>query len=1030
MVSTRRGSRRHFWLLTLALGLMASPLQGQYFGRNKVQYQKFDFHVLKTEHFDIYFYRGEDGAAADAARMAERWFTRLATLFRHELSGRQPLILYASPAEFQQTNAISGDLGEGTGGVTEALRRRIVLPVGGTLGDLDHVIGHELVHAFQYDITGNGRLGSSGALPGATALPLWFIEGMAEYFSLGPTHAPTAMWMRGAVQDTAKDTLPSFRQLDDPRYFPYRYGHALLAYVAGHWGDQAIGQLLRQASRRRGMDQAIRQVLALSPEELVARWHAETHATYDPLAGETRPPETFGPRIVGAKGDSRYNVAPSLSPDGTRMMFLSDRDLFSIDLFLADAKTGRIERQLTKTAVDPHLQSLESIESAGSWSPDGKRFVFSGISQGRPVLALYDVDRGKRRREIRFRDLGQILNPSWSPDGRSIAFSGISGGLTDLYLYDLESSQLRRLTDDQFADLQPAWSPDGRTLAFATDRFTTDAATLHIGPHTLALIDVASGLVSRLPGAEKARQLNPQWSPDGTSLYFLSDPDGITNVYQVNLASGQLSQVTDVFTGVSGITETSPALSVAQRSGRIMYSVFRSNGYDLYAIDAPGSVAVERTTAYRPYGSDRGVAAALPPIQRSRETLVGLLQDPLRGLPRQTQFPVRPYRPGLSLTYVGQPSLALGSSQFGTFIGGGASLYFSDILGNHNLVTGLNVQGSLKDVNALVGYQNLTHRLNWGVVGEQTPYLTGAFAEQTATIDGEPALVDQQLLQRQTNRDVYGILSYPFSQVQRVELQAGFTNISFDNELRTTAFSLLTGDQIVDEKQDLPAGRALNFAAASAALVYDNSFSGATGPIFGQRYRLEVSPTAGSLGYVGVLGDYRKYFLPIRPFTFATRVLHYGRYGNGGEDSRLQPLFLGYPGLVRGYNVGSFDASECKPPPGQPDACPVFDQLLGSRIVVANAELRFPLFGVLGIGPGYYGAFPIEFAIFGDGGLAWDSQHQSSVLGSGSRDPIFSAGAGLRINLLGFAIAEIDLVRPFDRPDKGWVWQFELQPGF
>ena len=198
----------------------------------------------------------------------------------------------------------------------------------------------------------------------------------------------------------------------------------------------------------------------------------------------------------------------------------------------------------------------------------------------------------------------------------------------------------------------------------------------------------------------------------------------------------------------------------------------------------------------------------------------------------------------------------------------------------------------------------------------------------------------------------------------------------------------------------------------------------------GQRYRFEVSPTAGSLSYVGILGDFRKYFLPVRPFTFATRILHYGRYGQGGESSRLQPLFLGYPGLVRGYSYGSFDAAECTPTPSDPNACPVFDQLLGSRMVVANAELRFPLFGALGIGSGYYGAFPIEFTVFGDGGLAWDTQHEPSVLGSGTRDPVFSAGAGLRINLLGFAIAELDLVRPFDRPNKGWVWQFELQPGF
>jgi hypothetical protein len=461
-----------------------------------------------------------------------------------------------------------------------------------------------------------------------------------------------------------------------------------------------------------------------------------------------------------------------------------------------------------------------------------------------------------------------------------------------------------------------------------------------------------------------------------------------------------------------------------------VYSVFRSNGYDLYAIEAPAAAANPPVVAYRPYGQAARVAAVLPPQERRGATLASLLQSPTRGLPAESEFPVRPYRPGLSLTYIGRPSLALGTSQFGTFIGGGASLYFSDLLGNHNLVTGLNVQGSFKDVNALVGYQNLTNRLNWGAVAQQTPYVTGGFAQGTSTIDGQPALVDQELLDRQTNRDVYGMLSYPFSQVQRIEFQGGFSNISFDRELRTRAFSLATGEQILDDKVDLPAGRSLNLGIASAALVYDNSLSGATGPIVGQRYRLELSPTAGSLSYLGVLGDFRKYFLPVRPFTFATRVMHYGRYGQGGESDRLQPLFLGYPGLVRGYSYGSFDASECVAPAQDLNSCPVFDQLLGSRMIVANAELRFPLLGVLGIGSGYYGAFPVEFTVFGDGGLAWDTQNEPSLFGSGTRDPVFSAGVGLRLNLLGFAVAELDLVRPFDRPGKGWVWQFELQPAF
>jgi hypothetical protein len=1024
---------RVVWLLALALPIGASGLQAQYFGRNKVQYQSFDFKVLKTEHFDVYFYPSERPAAMDAARMAERWYQRLATVFDHQLTGRQPLLLYASAAQFQQTNAVGGELGEGTGGVTEALRRRIVLPVGGTLGDLDHVIGHELTHAFQYDMTGNGRGTNLGALPAATELPLWFIEGMAEYMSLGPVDGLTAMWMRGSLADTAKDTLPSFRELDNPRYFPYRYGHALLAYVGGRWGDKAIGQILRAAARRRGLDPAIRQVLGLTPDQLVAQWHRDTHALYDPLREGTRAPGALGPRIVAARAEGgSYNVSPSLSPDGTRMMFFSDRDLFSIDLFLADARTGKIEHQVTKTALDAHLQSLQFIQSAGSWSDDGKRFVFAGVSGGRPLLELYNVERQKIDREVKLPKLDEILNPTWSPDGQKIAFSGNVGGLTDLYVYDLQHKALRRLTNDGFADLQPAWSRDGRQLAFATDRFTSNLEQLAIGRYQIGLLDVATGRIQRVPGSDTGRQLNPQWSPDGGSIYYLSDPDGITNIYRLDLRSGQATRLTQVFTGVSGITETSPALSVAQRSGRMLYSVFGANGYDIYAIDAPGSVGQPPSLAYQASSTTAAGpenAAALPPLNRSGTVLAGHAPDLSKGLPSDSEFQVRRYHPSLALTYVGQPSLFAGSSSFGTYVGGGASLYFSDILGNRNLVTGLHIQGTLKDIYGLVGYQNLSHRLNWGVAAQQTPYLTGAFNEGFTDLNGQTVFVQQELLERQTNRDFFGQISYPFNQVQRVDFSAGYSNISFDEELKTKAFDALSGDQVLDQSEDLPTPNALNLGVASAALVYDNSFFGATSPILGQRYRLEVTPTVGSLSYVGVLADYRKYFMPARPFTIAARILHYGRYGSGGEDQRLQPLFLGYPGLVRGYTFGSFDASECNPTAADPNACPVFDQLLGSRMLVGNLELRFPLLGALGLGSGYYGAFPVDFTVFGDGGLAWDTQNEPSFAG-GDRKPVFSAGAGLRINLLGFAIAELNMVHPFDRPGKGVVWEFNLQPGF
>src|SRR5688572_13260919 len=254
-------SRRVTALLVAVCVLwMASPSNAQYFGRNKVQYERFDFKVLATEHFDIYYYPEEAAAVDLAARMAERWYSRLSKLLRHELSGRQPLILYAAHPHFQQTNTLQGEVGEGTGGVTEMFKRRVVLPFAGGLAETDHVLGHELVHAFQFDMASRLDFEGNPVGPAVTALPLWFIEGMAEYLSLGPVDANTAMWVRDA---SFREKMPSVADLDDPDFFPYRYGHAFWAYVAGRWGDQAVGDLLRATGPQGDIRAAMTSVLGL-----------------------------------------------------------------------------------------------------------------------------------------------------------------------------------------------------------------------------------------------------------------------------------------------------------------------------------------------------------------------------------------------------------------------------------------------------------------------------------------------------------------------------------------------------------------------------------------------------------------------------------------------------------------------------------------------------------------------------------------------------------------------------------------------
>jgi hypothetical protein len=1001
------------------LALAPGSARAQYFGRNKVQYESFQFQVLRTEHFDVYFYKEEEQAADQAARIAERWYARYSQFFDHELSGRQPLILYASHSAFEQTNAIPGDLGEGTGGVTEALKRRIVLPLGSSLAESDHVIGHELVHAFQYDITsGHGRGGGGpGGMPTATQMPLWFIEGMAEYLSLGSLDPHTAMWMRDAA---LRGKLPKWRQLDDPRFFPYRFGQALWAYIAGRWGDKTIPELLRNVGRNGDVSPALSRAIGISGDSLVVAWQADLRAAYEPLRAQTQEPGRYGRQLIsGRTQETGLNVGPVVSPDGSRIVFYSARDLFSIEMFLADAGTGQVLRRVTKTTADPHFQSLEFINSAGSFDGTGQRFVFSALSNGRPVLDLINVENGSVAREIVFPGLGEILHPAWSPDGRRVAFSAQAGGLTDLYVYDLEADSLHRLTEDAFADLEPAWSPDGQRIAFVTDRFSTDTVRLTAGNYRLAVMDVATGRIEPLPSFEGAKNINPQWSPDGTSIYFLSDRGGITNIYRLELATGQRTQVTNLLTGITGITALSPAMSVAQQTGRLVYSVYEAGKYAVYGADSTSVLAGQ------PLASLAAVSPALlPPQQRPRGELQTLLaNDTIGGRSAGTET-ISSYRPRLALDYVSQPSLAIGASRYGTFVGGGVTLYWSDMLGDQNLVTMLQVEGSFSNVAALVAYQNTRRRLNWGVAVQQIPYITGGFFPPTSNAAGDTVYQVLEMI-RQTNREADAFFSYPFSQVQRVEWSAGVRNISYAAQVESLVVAypdVLVQDNITN----LAAPPSLTMGTFSGALVYDNSYFGATSPVLGQRWRVEVDPVVGALQFFNVLADYRRYFMPQRPFTIAARVLHYGRYGTSAEDSRLYPNFLGYQSLVRGYDYNSV-LSDCQA--GATGACDVYTRLFGSRTLVGNLEVRFPLLGVLGLGQGYYGAFPIEAAVFADGGVAWSSGQRPSFF-NGSNKPLTSAGVALRVNLFGFAIGEVDYVRPFSRPGVGWLWQFGLTPGF
>ena len=1002
-VQARAVPYRYVLACSVLVLVLSSSAGAQYFGRNKVEYDDFDFRTLQTEHFDIYYYPREEEAVHEAARMAERWYARLSRVLDHTFASRQPLVLYGSHREFSQTNVIPQFLDESIGGVTESLRRRIVMPFAPGLAETDHVLGHEIVHAFQIDILRKQTR--------PMRMPLWFAEGMAEYLSVGREDAVTAAWVRDAAEH---GMLPTLAKLNGRGVSPYRFGQALWAYLAGRFGDGFIQRVLRSTEKGDALSRIAR-VAGVDAAVLSEEWHQAVLRDFGPVADTLRTKTEVRPLISGLPR-TRLNIAPSLSPDGRELIFLSEKDHFSIDLFVADAATGVVSRKLLTRTADQHLESLQFLNSSGAWDRAGRRFMISAVRGGVPVLLVFDVRDGKREREVRLPDLGEIFTPTWSPDGQSVAFAALAGGLTDLYLYNLTTQQLHRLTNDGFADLQPAWSPDGRYLAFVTDRFSTDLSLLRFGPYQLALYDLSSQSVQPVKAFERAKHIDPHWSPDGASLFFVSQPFGISNVFRVELSTGLIRQVSDVDTGVMGLTASSPALSVAQSADRIAFSVLRKGRFEIHAIDLAEALAGQPILP--PSFTDGGVL----PAHHREAPIAAELNDPAFGLPAAIERAATRYVPTMSLEGFVQPYLSSGGSRLGTFVRGGTSFLFGDMLGEQKLGAALQIGTRQEDFAAQLRYLNRARRWNWGAAAEILPYVRGGVRKRSDHEDGQTVISKETERFRQMHTRMRGFLSYPFSRARRLEFGGGVHHITSARLLRARVFSSSSGKLIRDVESEEGGGRDVSLAEISTALIYDTAVWGPASPVLGTRSRLEFSPGVGGLSFASTLIDYRRYLMPVRPYTIATRIRYVARHGRDATDLRLAPLFLGYRGLVRGYDYTSL-AAGCTST--MPNECETVDKLTGVRTLVANLELRFPIPGIISRSQ-TYGPIPLEGVLFADGGIAGGGDALSASRGNRVAR---SVGAALRVAPFGF-VAEISAVRTFDHPSRRWTLGLDFRPGF
>jgi Tol biopolymer transport system component len=1013
------------YLFLLIISMLSVSTQAQYFGQNKVRYKNLKFNVYQTPHFDLYYYTENDRLIRNFAKESEAWYSLHQQIFRDTFSKRNPIILYGNSPEFQQTTAIGGEIGVGTGGVTEGLKNRVVMPLQEIGFQTRHVLGHELVHAFQYHSLING---DSTQLENIGNLPLWMIEGMAEYLSLGKVDANTAMWMRDAVIN--KD-IPTLNDLTtNSKYFPYRYGQAFWSFIGSTYGDSTIMPFFKSTAKF-GYESAIRRNFGYDEKTLSTLWKSALENAYKPLLKDTLQ-TPIGTKVIDDKNGGEMNLAPAISPDGQYIAYLSEKEMFSIDLYLADANTGKIIRKLSSKIKNTHIDDFNFIESAGTWSPDSRKFAFSVISKGENKLVIVDVENGKTILQESMGEVEQFGNLSWSSDGENIAFSGLKNGQSDLFKYNLETQELTQLTNDIYSDYQPSYSLDGNKIVFSTDRASIEkgkiSSEIAMG---MAILDLKTRDIQKIEVFNGANNFNPVFASKDNQIYFLSNRDGFRNLYRYTLKDRKAEKLTDYFTGISGITENSPALSISNNDD-VVYSYYRHQKYTIYNA---------KTTDFKPEIIDSESinfdAATLPPPQSVGVNIVNKNLDNFLAyadLPSEEVKEVD-FKSKFKLDYIANNGAGVSTSRFGTGLSGGVQAIFSDILSRDQIFASAAVNGEIYDFGAQVAYVNQQSRWNWGGSLSHIPYQFGTYGSEYDTYNNTDVINQYYDIIRVFEESAQGFTSYPFSKTMRVEFGTGVSHYSYRIDRYSTYYDANSYYPVYQEKRKISTNEYQNYNLnpysifqVNTALVGDNSSSGVASPLNGYRYRIGVEQYFGSYQYTAPTVDLRRY-VRLNPITVAGRIYSYGRFGNF-DNSQLYPIFIGYPYLIRGFEANSFYNSNNAT--GASNGFTI-DQLIGDRLAVANFEIRLPF-----TGPEKLSVLPSKFLfselnLFFDAGLAWNkgdkidlSKKSPSQIGLDAsglavyedvRVPALSVGISARVNMFGYFVLEPYFAFPFNRKD-------------
>ena len=908
-------------------GLNAQAQFFPFYGKNRVKYDKFDWHIYKTDHFEIYYYPELEEHLERVTSYAESAYQQISANLQHELAFVVPLVIFKTHSEFEQQNLIPGASPEGVGAFAEPQRNRIVLPLDEPPDGLYRLITHELTHIFMFDVVPRSLIRAS--------VPLWVDEGMADYQA--DVWRPLDLMQ---VRDVSvSDSVPSMTDFQGYGGFAnarvvYNLGHAVFEFIEDRWGQAGIREFLfglRRASVGGDGDSVYEEAFDLDGEEFDDEFRRYLDDRFEAFRDKERPID-YG-RNLAPDASSRYPVVFNIesSPSGEVIVAVAvNRKDQEVDIVLLSAQTGEIIDNLTE-GFDQSF-GFDYIPTPGlrfntvswiSWSPDGDRVAYFVRKGKHKSLVVQNVLTKDVERRIDLDTVDEPESPDFSPDGTTVVFSALSAGVGDIFELDLATEEITNLTNDEFADYAPLYAPDGSAILhlarvsgnnkyFRINRADGARTQLTFGTHDDAggqFIDERT-LVFSSTAVDPAQPIDPEVARDGE----------IFNIWTLDLENGELRQYTDTATGnVNPIVVRGGEEDDTEE--RIAFVTYYEGEYGLHTVVRDEALYTAET---QDFGSPGPIIDFQAPLSHT------LIRDNSR---QKGAFE--------NLFLEGRPPVNFGVTSNGDVLGG-TQILFTDVLGDQQL--GFTAY-SVSQYRTFGGsYTNLASRMQFGVQGfSQSQFFYGNFPGRTFGSSLAFLSRDDALAVRTTRGGSFNA-SYPLDRFRRLELSVGVFNF---NETYDNPALQAESEQFQQEQFGTNIFNNGSYLPLGVALVQETSVFRQYGPLSGSTFRLgyEFAPPAGDafLSRQTVDVDARKYFRIGENGVFAVRGRGFKSWGGFPDFT-----FFGGNSEMRGYDYLEF---------------------LGHKVFFGNAELRFPLIeamatpiGVLG---GVRGAFFFNLGMAG-----------------------------------------------------------------